>query len=130
MQEQVEPQRPVTAVGKPAGPVVHQGHVDLAGPELAQPLAPLGLPDQQLQAGVSAKAAAAVGKAASVTSPDGSGAAKSASASSIRPRMRSAWPASRRPASVSSAARAVRSSSVTPASCSSLASCWETADGV
>ena len=62
-----------------------------------------------------AKATAAVGNAVIATRPSGSlRADRSASAASIMARISPAWSASRRPASVSSALRAVRSSSAAP----------------
>ena len=87
---------------------------------------------RRLRASAGANATAADGKAVATTRPAGSAASadRSVSASSTMARMRSAWPARRRPASVSSARRADRSSSAVPASRSSVASCWETADGV
>ncbi len=57
-------------------------------------------------------------------------AASSSSASSIRARIASAWVTSAEPASVSRTPRALRSSSVVPASRSSAATCWLTADWV
>ena len=57
-------------------------------------------------------------------------ASRSASASSMRASSASVWPTSVCAAAVSRTLRPTRSSSGTPASCSSSASCWETADGL
>jgi len=62
------------------------------------------------------------------TSPDAR--ARSASAVSSCAITASAWVTRRRPASVSCTPRPTRSISGTPASRSSAASCWDTADGV
>ena len=83
-------------------------------------------------ASAGANATAALGNAVTSIRPSGPrpAADSSASAASTVARIRSAWSASRRPESVSLALRAVRSSSGVPTSRSSVASCWETADGV
>ena len=118
----------------PAGPVVHDRHLDLAGADQLQALGRVGLPQQQRQL---AGALAANGRARARTRPRRTGtrsprraltaaaacADRSDSASSTMARIRSACTASLRPASVSPALRAVRSSSGVPASCSRTASC-------
>ncbi len=79
-----------------------------------------------------AKATAAVGKAVTVTTPRAMSAcsARTDSVASTRARISSAWVTSNRPASVSSAPLGERSKSATPVSRSSVANCWETAEGV
>ena len=86
----------------------------------------------RLRASAGANATAADGNAVTTTRPLGWAACadRSDSAASTMARMRSAWMASRLPASVRPALRAVRSSSGVPASFSSTASCCETALGV